>query len=76
MRSHTETRLARLVVDITSPVGLPEASRSIAPPNMLGVSFVQPSARTPERLSQARSYRCMIMHGVSPVAALISSSVG
>ncbi len=55
MRSHTETRLARLVVDITSPVGLPEASRSIAPPNMLGVSFVQPSARIPARLSQARS---------------------
>ena len=68
--------LSVLVVAISSPVGLPLRSRSIVPANGLGVSLFQTSTRMAARLSQARSYRCMIIAGTSPVAALISSSVG
>ncbi len=54
-RSHTATRLARLVVDVTRPVAVPPASRSTNPPNSFGDSFSQPSTRRAARLSQARS---------------------
>jgi hypothetical protein len=54
-RSQTLTRLARLVVDITRPVGLPPASRSTKPPNSFGISLSQPSTLIAERFSQARS---------------------
>jgi len=54
-RSHTATKLARLVVETTSPVGWPPASRSTYPPKSFGTSFSQPSTRTAARLSQARS---------------------
>ena len=64
------------MVATNKPVGLPAPSRSIWPPKGLGVSLFQPSTRKPARLIQARSYKCMIMAGVSPVAALISSNVG